>query len=96
MVVSGINGEMTDVTGLLNCVRMVRRHEAIATKFFTKLKLRNQIAEPDSRRSCLSLACLGGVDTLKADAVLDVVFKDGHAVAVGDFDDFPGEGVGSG
>ncbi len=65
-------------------------------KISAKLILRNQIAEPDSRRSYLSLACLGGVDALKPDAVLGVVIKDGNAVAVGDFDDLAGEGIGRG
>ncbi len=64
-------------------------------KISAKLILRNQIAEPDSRRSCLSLACLGGVDTLKPDAVLGVgAIKNSDAVAIGDFDHLAGEGVG--
>ncbi len=66
-------------------------------KISAKLKLRNQIAEPDSRRSCLSLACLGGVDALKPDAVLGVgAIKDSDAVAVNNLDDFAGEGIGRG
>ncbi len=66
-------------------------------KISAKLKLRNQIAEPDSRRSCLNLVCLGGVDALKADAVLGVgAIENGDAVAVGHLDDLGGEGVGRG
>jgi len=44
-----------------------------------------------------SLFSLRGVDALKPDAVLRVgAIKDGDAVAIGDFDDFAGEEVGSG
>ncbi len=43
------------------------------------------------------LFSLRGVDALKPDAVLGVgVLEDGDAVAVGDFDDLAGEGVGKG
>ncbi len=43
-----------------------------------------------------SLFSLRGVDALKADAVLGVgVIEDGNAVAIGDFDDLAGEGIGS-
>ena len=50
-------------------------------KFSAKLKLGNQITEPDSRRSCLSLACLGGINTLQPDTVLGVgVIEDGNGV----------------
>ncbi len=43
------------------------------------------------------LFSLRGVDALKPDAMLGVgAVEDGDAVAIGDFDDFPGEGVGRG
>ncbi len=44
-----------------------------------------------------SLFSLRGVDALKADTVLGVgAIEDGNGVAIGDFDDRAGEGVGRG
>ncbi len=92
-----VKAEMTDTIGFLNCAVLKVDTKHPQQKISAKLKLKNQIAEPDSRRSCLSLACLRGVNTLQPDAVFGVgVVKDGDAVAISNFDDFPGERIGRG